>query len=264
MFLTSLIANVRGLFGGSPAKDWDAVPITLVHSLKMRLDTSEGIQTFMAAGIYEPEQTQWTRECLREGDRFVDIGANFGWYTSLASTLVGASGEVFAFEPSPVASGVIERMVQENGLKNVRLTKAAVGAQPGSVEIFMPVNDTVHSPSAFRSNPDFMPLRVPVVAVDSFEAFRDGKPIRLMKMDVEGYEPNVINGMKKLAERGQIENLLCEFNSGWLKRNDYTPAKLFDLVVSLGFVPYKKTEVQVGQEGNGDPFECHDVWFRRA
>lgn len=55
----------------------------------------------MAAGAYEPEQTAWARECLLGGDRFVDIGASFGWYTALAYTIVGPMGRVFAFDQVP-------------------------------------------------------------------------------------------------------------------------------------------------------------------
>lgn len=257
-----LLANARDRLLGRRGPSAKVLPMATVHSLQMRLDVDEGIQSFMAKGLYEPEQTEWARECLSEGDRFVDVGANFGWYTTLASTLVGRLGKVFAFEPSPVASGVVADTIRLNGLKNITLTKAAVGDAEGSVEIYMPVNDTVHSPSVFFSNPDFVRLKVPVISLDRFASFQDGLPLKLIKIDVEGYEPNVIRGMHDLVERKQVHNLFCEFNSGWLKRNGTTPAELRELVMSYGFAEYKRTELQVGKEANGDPFECHDVWFK--
>ena len=96
----------------------------------MRLDTGEAIQGAMAAGAYEPEQTAWARECLLAGDRFVDIGASFGWYTALASTIVGPMGRVFAFEPSPIASDVIANTIAENQLENVTLVRAPSERRP--------------------------------------------------------------------------------------------------------------------------------------
>ena len=206
-----------------------------VHSLRMRLDPSEAIQSAMAAGAYEPEQTAWARECLLPGDRFVDVGASFGWYTALASTIVGPKGSVFAFEPSPLASSVIDNTIAENQLKNVMLVRAAVGTTSGHEHIYMPVNDAVHSPSAFPSDASFVPLQVPLISLDRYEPLSDGRMIKLIKIDVEGYEPNVIRGMRELARKGVVKNIFLEFNSGWLKRNATTPDELLRLVTSYGF-----------------------------
>lgn len=233
-----------------------------VHSLLMRLDESEGIQSFMARGIYEPEQTAWALECLSPGDRFVDIGANFGWYTALATNIVGGSGEVFAFEPSPVAADVIEKTIAENQLKNITLVRAAVGDAVGHVQIYMPQNNSVHSPSVLFSDPNLVPIQVPLISLDRYEPFADGQQIKLIKIDVEGFEPNVIRGMRELVQRGLIKNIFCEFNSGWLKHNAMTPSKLFDLIASYGFLVHKKTELQKGIDSQGDSYECQDIWFK--
>ena len=234
-----------------------------VHSLLMRLDTGEAIQNAMASGNYEPEQTGWARECLSAGDRFVDIGANFGWYTALASTIVGPTGSVFAFEPSPVAASAIANTIAENRLTNVTLVRAAVGDAVGQERLYMPVNDSVHSPSAFFSDPNFVPLQVPLISLDRYEPLiTDGRPIKLIKINVEGYEPNVLRGMRALVQKGLVKNLFCEFNSGWLKRNAFTTAQLLKLIISYGFSAHKKTSLQVSSERNGDPFELQDMWFK--
>lgn len=237
-------------------------PFFRVHSLLMRLDTNEGIQRGMAQGVYEPEQTAWLKACLSPGDRFVDLGANFGWYTALASTILKKSGHVFAFEPSPIANGVIANTIEENHLNNVTLIRAAVGDADGQVQIYLPVNDSVHSPSIFFSDPQFIPLQVPLISLDNYGPFVDGRPINLIKMDVEGYEPNVIRGMRYLIRRGLVKNIFCEFNSGWLKPNSTTPAELFELITSYGFVVHKKTELQMGYQPDGQLFECQDMWFK--
>lgn len=239
-----------------------SIPHRNVHSLRVRLDTREVIQSSMADGSYEPTQTAWARECLSEGDRFVDVGANFGWYTMLASTLVGAKGSVFAFEPSPVASCIIAEAIDDNGLTNVTLVRAAVGDAVGQEQIYMPVNYSIHSPSVFQSGKDFTPLKVPLVKLDSYPPLADGNPIKLLKIDIEGYEPNALRGMRGLAEQGMIENLFCEFNSGWLKRNATTPAQLLEQILSYGFQVHQTTSLQVHPELNGDPYELQDIWFR--
>src|SRR5947209_3271093 len=227
--------------------------VTLCHvnGLSMRLDTREMIQHAMAGGIYEPEQTRWFRECLKPGDRVVDIGANAGYYAGLASTLVGRSGEVFAFEPSPVAAAIIEDTIRRNRLRNLRLVKAAVGDVSGTVQLYMPSSGGVHSPSALESDPTFLPLEVPVLPLDDYEPLKDGRPIDLIKIDVEGFEPNVVRGMRNLAQARRVRNVMCEFNSGWLRRNCARPETLLVEILALGFCIHKQTELATYPEADG-------------
>ena len=230
----------------------------------MRLDLSEAIQREIANGSYEPEQTGWVLECLAPGDRFVDIGANFGWYTALVSTLHNRSLDVFAFEPSSVAAQVIATTIDENHLHNVTLVRSAVGDCVGEISLYMPMNESLHSPSVFFSDPNFVPLQVPLISLDSYALLADGRPINLIKIDVEGSEPNVIRGMSNLCRRGMVKNIICEFNSGWLRRNSWTPAQLLELITSLGFVVHKKTTLQIGTEPDGKQFDLQDIWFKLA
>ena len=227
----------------------------------MKLDPGEGIQNAMIRHAYEPEQTEWLKETLGLGDVFVDVGANFGYFTGLASIIVGRSGHVFAFEPSPVASDVIASTIQTNRIRNVTLTRAAVGDRSGSESIYMPVGDSVHSPSAFFSDEKFVPLKVPLIALDEFAPLQALSQIQMVKIDVEGYEPNVIAGLKGLATSGKIQNLWCEFNSGWLRRNDTTPRELFDLILSLGFEVRRSTAIATHPERDGTPYQLQDCWF---
>ena len=234
----------------------------VVNSMAVRIDILESIQQRMFLGEYEPTQTDWLKECLSPGDRFVDLGANFGYYTSLASKIVADAGRVVAFEPSPRAAQVIRDMIAENEIKNVDLVQAAVGEKDGKIEIFMPSNNGTHSPSALFSDPTFTRLQVPLIALDHYGPLNVGTPIKLIKIDVEGFEPNVIKGLRKLAQAGLIQNLFCEFNSGWLRRNSTTPKQLFEAIVGCGFVVHKKTELTTHPEADGlQTFELQDIWF---
>jgi FkbM family methyltransferase len=179
----------------------------VVNSMAVRIDILESIQQLMFLGEYEPTQTDWLKECLSQGDRFVDLGANFGYYTSLASKIVGDAGKVIAFEPSPLAGQVIIDMIAKNEIKNIQFVQAAVGDKDGDIDIFMPLGQDVHSPSAFFSDPTFTRLRVPLIALDHFGPLNDGASIKLIKIDVEGSEPDVIKGLRKLAQGGLIQNL---------------------------------------------------------
>jgi FkbM family methyltransferase len=235
----------------------------VVHQAKMRLDLREWIQQQMFLGEYEPEQTGWFRECLEPGDAVIDVGASFGYYTTLGSALVGPSGRVFAFEPSPIAGRVIEEAIRDSGIRNIVLTKAAVGKANGSVPLYLPNSRSLHSPSIFYSDPAFSPVQVPMMSLDCFEPLQDVSKVKLVKIDVEGYEPDVLDGMEHLIRSRRIENVLCEFNSGWLLRNSTTPERLLDRFLGLGFDIRKQTTLQRIPTGKpGETFDLQDIWFR--
>lgn len=238
-----------------------------LNSYLMNLDLSEHIQNAMAAGNYEPTQTHWVNQILRPGSRFVDVGANVGHFAGLASKLVGTSGRVFAFEPSPIPSKTLREMIDENHIQNMILSDAAVGDSNGHINLFLPpVADGVHSPSVF--NPDllsdsFVPHSVPMITLDSYAPLNDGIPIDLIKIDVEGFEPNVIAGMQGLIKKGLVRHLICEFNSGWLRRNNgTTPTELLEMILQLGFSVTEKTDITIGLERNSQKtFEWQDILF---
>ena len=75
----------------------------------------------------------------------------------------------------------------------------------------------MHSPSVFESAGDFRGQRVPMVSLDRCEALNDVPVIDMVKIDVEGSEPDVVDGMKGLIAAGRVRRVLCEFNSVWLK-----------------------------------------------
>jgi len=234
----------------------------VVNQAIVKLDLMEMIQREMFLGTYEPTQTAWFKQCLRPGDVFIDVGASFGWYTTLGALLVGPTGKVFAFEPSPIASQVVEEMIKDSMHQNVILTKAAVGRATGNISLFLPTTRNLHSPSILQSDPGFVPVPVPVVALDHFAPLGNVPKIKLVKIDVEGYEPDVLAGMERLIKEKRIENIICEFNSGWLKRNSMTPKKLYERFLDIGYQVHMQTKLEKNLIGrHGELFDLQDFWF---
>jgi FkbM family methyltransferase len=235
----------------------------VVNSARMTLDVREHIQRGMFLGTYEPAQTAWFRQCLSAGDTVVDVGASFGYYTTLGAQLVGPTGRVFAFEPSPVAGQVIENAIRESGLSNVILTRAALGKIASTVSLFLPNTPHLHSPSILPTDTAFRPIQVPVLRLDQFEAL-EGREVKVLKMDVEGYEPDVLEGMSGLLAQGRIQNVICEFNSYWLERNSMTTAELRKRFLSQGFTIREQSAVNNLLGHKGAAFELQDIWFART
>lgn len=225
------------------------------------LNLREGIQRTMFMGTYERPQTEWFRRCILPGDVVVDVGASFGHYTALAASLVGSGGKVYAFEPSPMPSATIAKMVENSGAKQIILTRAALGAQKGAVDLLLPSKDSaLHTPSIFASDPAFTAHRIEVMTLDDFAEEKKIGRIKLIKIDVEGYEPDVLVGMNRLFAERRVENIVIEFNSGWLEKNGTTPEELEKKIEALGFDVKEKTAVQDGLL-DGMTFTLQDVWF---
>lgn len=236
----------------------------IVNLCKMRLNLDETIQREMYQGIYEHQQTQWFKKYLRCGDVVIDIGASFGWYTTLSISLIGAKGKIFAFEPSPIANSVIENMIKESRLDNIHLVKAAVGDQNGKTQIFMPTINYLHSPSEFRSGIDYIPIEAKVIKLDDFEPLKSIPKIKLVKIDVEGSEPDVLAGMENILKSGKIQYLMVEFNSYWLKMNKTTPQELHDKIIALGYAVIEETELKTDcKDLFGKDYSLQDKLFEK-
>lgn len=91
------------------------------------------------------------------------------------------------------------------------------------------------------------------------------KEISLVKIDVEGFEPNVIRGLSGLAKNKLIKNIFCEFNSGWLEKNGSSHQELLELILSYGFKVLDSTELHNFYEVKDDKnHTLQDLLFERT
>jgi FkbM family methyltransferase len=236
----------------------------MVNSSVVRLDLREVIQRQMFIGLYETTITGWVKQCLLVGDTFIDVGASFGYYTTLGAWLVTEMGKVFSFEPSPIANQVLEDMISKSLHRNIILTKAAVGNISGDIQLYLPNSRELHSPSILQSDSKFSPINVPIITLDSFAPLAKIPKIKLVKIDVEGYEPNVLAGMEQLIKGNIVENIICEFNSWWLDKNSTTPKQLNEMFLDYGYKIHMQTELNTNMISRyGDKFSLQDKWFSR-
>jgi FkbM family methyltransferase len=128
---------------------------------------------------------------VKPADVVYDIGANVGFYTLLASRLVGPAGHVFAFEPLPRNLGLLRKHVAINSLSNVTILPQAVSDKPGEA-LFSTSADPAQNGLTEQGD-----IRVQVTAVDVLLDKGEIKPPNLMKIDVEGAEAMVLRGAAK-------------------------------------------------------------------
>ena len=162
---------------------------------------------------------------LREGDRYIDAGANIGQLALAASKRVGPNGDVIAIEAHPEIYQYLEGNAHLNRAKNLTTLHYALGAGPGEVSLTTRRSDDQNYIS------DDGAVRVPMRTLDELVAAR---PTRLLKLDVEGYELPVLLGASQTLEHTQI--VYCELSTGNCRRFGYEPQKVEQLLLRHGFV----------------------------
>lgn len=148
---------------------------------------------------------------VRPGDTVLDVGANLGLVTFVLAAQVGPRGLVHAFEPIPEMCDLLERGISKNGLRSVQLHRMALGAETGHLTLSVPRE---HAGSAsFVENlgsENCYRIRVPVRTLSEVMEEQEARPVRLVKIDVEGFEPQVLDGAKDFFTRTPPDAVLFE------------------------------------------------------
>lgn len=178
-------------------------------------------------GIFVTDEPEYAilHSFLKTGDWVIDIGANVGHYTKRFSELVGKSGRVIAFEPVPTTFSILSANTQMFAHPNVSLINAAVSDKIDVVGMSIPAFSTglTNYYQAQLSSTSGNDLSVLTMSLDSLGI---NQRIALVKIDAEGHEAFVLNGMWELINTSRPV-LIVETGSqdviGKLKALGYVP-----------------------------------------
>src|SRR5215208_5801779 len=208
---------------------------TVLHGISMELDPYDWLQSeILRDKCLEPLTSNLYELLLRPGDNYVDVGAHVGFHTLLARKFVGATGRVVAIEPQPYNCQKIMANWRSNGFTNLTLFVAAVGEHDTSVSLHQqsasdtsrlslclePVND---QPQVFN---------VPMKRLDTIFNSLALSQVRLLKIDVEGYELESLRGLGSYLLA--IDNIILEVLDGATQLSAKTSA-LLGLLESNGY-----------------------------
>jgi FkbM family methyltransferase len=168
------------------------------------LPNDDGISTELALfNTHEPLNTKLLAKNLKKGMVCFDIGANIGYYTLLESKIVGDEGKVIAIEPSPVNFAQLQKSIQNENANNVELYQMAGGDQNGTIKFLLNSHSNLSRIilNEEKSNPEGIIVDVPVKKLDSFLDEFSIKKLDFIRMDVEGYEFNILEGMRNSIKK---------------------------------------------------------------
>jgi FkbM family methyltransferase len=164
---------------------------------------------FLVGRPWEATETHWFVRALRRGDVVVDVGANVGYYTILGAKLVGEEGRVYAFEPDPVNFGLLESNVRLNRLNNVVLEQKAVSNAAGTLKLYLDESNKgdhrIYQPEGEQRS---------FVEVDAvtLDAYFQGRGVDFVKVDTQGAEAVILQGMDGLVRRSTDLVLAIEYS----------------------------------------------------
>lgn len=168
--------------------------------LRVDLDSSVG-RSILLRGTYEPPVEEVLRRHLRPGDTFVDVGANVGYLSVVAATLVGPTGKVHAFEPNRELVTLLQESMRENGLTQLHPNEVGLWSEAGELQLRLEPSSAHSYLRLGGAAAGAVEVRVPVTTLDDYLDGQGQPPVRLVKVDVEGAELHVLRGARRCLAR---------------------------------------------------------------
>jgi FkbM family methyltransferase len=203
------------------------------------LSWGDSVGRTMWTGSFENVETQLLKKILKPGMVMIDAGAHRGYYTLLASFLIGSKGRIISFEPSPRERQWLWMHRIANGRRNVTIEKKALGSKEETAEFFITLGKQTGCNSLRypKGVPYSLPIQVPVVTLDRY--FHDAALDRLdfIKMDVEGAEKEMLIGGRECLRKSR-PMIMCELSDIRTLRWKYRPVETVKILESLDYSCY--------------------------
>ena len=204
----------------------------------MILDTNDHLaQRIRCEEGFEPEVRQEVERIASRGVNVVDIGANIGYYSILASRLIGRDKRVFSFEPQASMVSKLRRNIDANDVHNIEVFQYALADKSGTASFNLP-QEGVEAFGSMHSNGRFKVAKTVEVEMHRLDDVLEklGNPkIGLVKMDAEGAELLILQGAAKLLASADKPDLIFEANEINCKPFGYCVFDILQYVHSFGY-----------------------------
>ncbi|GAC1336888.1 MAG: hypothetical protein NVSMB18_00860 [Acetobacteraceae bacterium] len=256
----------RGLIGREPAQD-----ISLTRTAEFSIYTSRddlAVGKHVAAGVYEPQLADLLRRTLRPGMSMVDLGANIGFFSMLAASLVGPTGAVLAVEPNLANVRMLEASRRANGFDQVTIAACALGTRPGILALNTAFSNGMTGPVGSALAEVLAAPIVPCLPLAALLA--PDRRVDVIKIDVEGAEYAALAGSRALLARWR-PLIASEFSPELLRSNSgVSGVEYLEFFAGLGYATrligagddapaLTPAEVMQAYERNGE--DHIDIWL---
>jgi len=166
----------------------------------------------ISLGNFELEETKLVKKQIKMGQTVLDIGASIGYYTLIFAKLVGKNGHVFSFEPNLNKFKILEQNIQLNNLTNIHVEKKIISDIDGEIDLFEKKIKSI-----------------------SLDKYFQGKKIDFIKIDVDGMEKKIVDGMIHVLENNPSIKLMMEYYPPGLEQFSGSPIEFPMILEKIGF-----------------------------
>lgn len=236
-----------------------------LHAYQMTLDISGWADrsTYFLGRWYDLDIQTLSAAALRPGDMVIDIGANRGMFALAASRLVGSTGQVMCFEPNPKCVEILQYDLRVNSITNVSVNN--MGLSDESAELLLSI-PRVNSGEASFGRSDYSDVDTISTPVKIGDDVLQGLQPSFIKIDVEGYEARVVNGLMKTIQRSRPV-IVTEVVERHLQRCGASIDGLVGLMNQLGYKGYHFSTRRKGKDFHLSPVttigseDCDIAWL---
>lgn len=194
-----------------------------------------GYKDLFVYGMSEPNEVAVWYRVLEAGTNVVDGGANWGYWSLVASTIVGKDGKVYAFEPVPNTCASLRKNVQASKANNIVVYQAGLTEKPGSGWIYSATDDPIGGQSSFGMCGDRQTKeRIECRQITLDEVLHE-EPVHLIKLDIEGGELAALKGSIKILQRTDKPVINFEWNRVTAGALGYQPEAILEFLNRFGY-----------------------------
>lgn len=185
---------------------------------------------------YEPGMEAVLRHFLKPGDTFVDVGANEGYFSILASRLVGPHGRVIAIEPQSRLRPIIGENARLNDCRNLTLISAAVSDRPGSAELHLsPDTNTGGSGLTRVTRYRVETESISTQTLSQILSSAGVRQVELIKIDIEGFEYEAVLGSMDVFTSGIVRAIALELHPEIIRNRGLDPDRIAATLRDSGY-----------------------------
>jgi FkbM family methyltransferase len=191
--------------------------------------------------IYEKETCLIFNRLIKKDNICLDIGANEGYFSMLMSKLVGENGKVYAFEPQTRLLPILFKNINQNGLFNCTICNIGVGdgRSKKKISLFPSNNNAASSivrPYKFFNRTE----EIYIFDIDYILGKLNTNKVDFVKIDVEGYEYEVVHGMSQSLSEKRIGTILLDYHATILKERGIAPLEIHNKIIKHGYMVESK------------------------
>lgn len=224
-----------------PVRNQSVATSALGHQFEFHVHPDDELLSNIVRGknAYSTGDVAVFKKFLKPGDVFIDVGANIGWYSVVASLVLGETGKILAIEPEPRNLELLRKNLA--GVKTpYEIHAAAVSDEKGTAELYLsPDNFGDHSLvlDGFK-HVSRQKVSVPLERLESLITAEDFKKTGLLKMDIQGSEPKALVGMSSLL-RLHRPVMFIEFSPSHIYECGSSPFEIFAFIEKWKYFPFQ-------------------------